>query len=828
MPKKLHLICNAHIDPVWQWEWEEGAAEALSTFRIAADFCDEYDNFVFCHNEALLYQWIEEYDISLFQKIQHLVKKGKWHIMGGWHLQPDCNMPSGEFFVRQIVSGRKYFYDKFGVVPKVAINVDPFGHTRGLVQILNKTGYEGYMFMRPGGGDTWIKLPADEFKWVGYDGSEITAVRHGSYNSRKGNAIAKVKDFFNNCPDDDFVLCLWGIGNHGGGPSKKDIDDINAFADEVKKQGGHKIIHSTPEGFIDELNKSSRVLPRFEKSLNPWSPGCYTSQVRIKQQYRATENLFILTETMCSQASVNGLIEYPETELKEALYDILTVQFHDSIPGSSVQPVEQMALRMLDHGKEILSRLKARAFFALASGQKKAYEDKIPVFAYNPYPYEISGDFTAEFMLWDQNWNNVFMEPVLYNEDGTIIPSQCEKEGSTIPIEWRKRVTFNATLKPMSLNRFDCAFNVIEKKSTPACKETNTHFVYDNGTIYVEISKKTGLVDSYKKNGLEYVKEGTFALDVYGDDYDPWGMNCSSFTDKIGSFTLATPAQTQKFCCLDRELDAVHVIESGAVRTIIEAVFCYEDSRALIKYILSENDGFKMDIRIVWTEKQKMIKLAVPTYFNANKCIGEHAYGREELFDDLTENVSQQYLVATNDKQALAVANNGIYGSSFDSEKGIVNITLLRSPSYTAHPLENRITMPQDRYLPYIEQGERDFSFKLDIGESGEILESIPRKAQQFNMQPMVLSFYPTGVGEKPETPLLLNSDVITCTAFKKAQTGEGYIIRLFNPTGENRSATLEFMQNKTSINFGKYEIKTLRATKNCVEESNLLENLIN
>ena len=223
MSKKLHILCNAHLDPVWQWEWEEGAAETLSTFRIAADFCDEYDNFVFCHNEALLYKWIEEYDMPLFERIKELVKKGKWHIMGGWHLQPDCNMPSGEAFVRQILSGRKYFLEKFGVVPTVAVNLDPFGHTRGLVQIMKKSGYEGYLFMRPDQGDKFIKLPQNEFKWVGYDGSEVTAIRiHGGYNSGKGHAADKIKSYMDICKEDDFWLCLWGIGNHGGGLEKRE------------------------------------------------------------------------------------------------------------------------------------------------------------------------------------------------------------------------------------------------------------------------------------------------------------------------------------------------------------------------------------------------------------------------------------------------------------------------------------------------------------------------------------------------------------------------------------------------------------------------------
>jgi len=110
--KKLFLVCNAHLDPVWLWGWEEGAAAAISTFRTAADFCEQYDGFVFCHNEALLYQWVEEYEQELFERIQKLVSAGKWHIMGGWYLQPDCNIPCGESILRQIIVGREYFQKK--------------------------------------------------------------------------------------------------------------------------------------------------------------------------------------------------------------------------------------------------------------------------------------------------------------------------------------------------------------------------------------------------------------------------------------------------------------------------------------------------------------------------------------------------------------------------------------------------------------------------------------------------------------------------------------------------------------------------------------------
>src|SRR3972149_3992688 len=124
----VHLICNAHIDPIWMWQWEEGAREAISTFRTAADFLEEFPDFVFNHNESLLYEWVEEFDPTLFDRIQRLVKAGRWNISGGWYLQPDCNMPGGETFVRLIATGRRYFAEKFGVRPLVAYNFDSLGH----------------------------------------------------------------------------------------------------------------------------------------------------------------------------------------------------------------------------------------------------------------------------------------------------------------------------------------------------------------------------------------------------------------------------------------------------------------------------------------------------------------------------------------------------------------------------------------------------------------------------------------------------------------------------------------------------------------------------
>ncbi len=827
MSKKLHLICNAHLDPVWQWEWEEGAAEALSTFRIAADFCQEYDHFVFCHNEALLYQWIEEYDSELFEKIKMLVQQGKWHIMGGWQLQPDCNMPSGEAFVRQIYAGRNYFLEKFGVVPTVAVNVDPFGHTRGLVQIMSKTGYTGYLFMRPGEGERFIKLPADEFKWVGYDGSEVTAVRIlGFYNSPKGRAAEKIREYVEYCKEDDFFLCLWGVGNHGGGPSKKDLEDIQQLTREMEKKDV-TLVHSTPEQYIQEVNEK-HTLPVFEKSLNSWGVGCYTSQVRIKQKYRQAENIYFLTEMMCAHAASAGLIEYPAEDFAQAIYDILTVQFHDILPGSSIQPAEEMGIRVLDHAIEILSRLKARAFFALSAGQKKAQEDKIPIVAYNPYPYAISGDFTCEFMLWDQMLKQEFWMPKVYDANGKLLPTQAEKENSNIPIEWRKRVAFHATLAPMTMNRFDCGFDVLDEKPAYTLLHNDTHYIFERGGKHIEINRNTGCVDTFRVDGTEYMQQNAFELQVYQDDFDPWEMRNTAWKEKIGKFSLLTPEQGKEFCCIDEPIAPVHVIESGQVRTVVEVLLGYNGSRAVVKYILSDHEeGVKTDIRIQWSEKQKLVKLCIPAAFQTEDCIGEHAYGRESLKTGQEENVSQKYIAVCGEDKAILAVNNGVYGSSFDETAGELKITLLRSPGYTAHPTEDRKVMRQDRYSPYIDQGERDFSFLFTAGKRQDILEKAPRLAQAFNMQPMLLSFYPTGNGNLPASPIRLTDHIIQITAFKKASHGKGYILRLFNPTEEKRETNLQFDSAQMHICFTPFEIKTIRYADGQLKETDLLENLL-
>ncbi len=805
--KKIHLIANAHIDPVWQWEWEEGAAAAISTFRCAADFCEEFDGFVFCHNEAELYEWIEEYEPELFSRIQRLVGMGKWHIMGGWYLQPDCNLPSGEGIVRSILYGRDYFSEKFGSVPRTAINFDPFGHSRGLVQILKKCGFDSYIFMRP--HEEFIHLPDGPFRWAGFDGSEVTALRCGSYNSPLGKASEKIRSYVEKCAENGMTLCLWGVGDHGGGPSRKDLNDI----DELKKEyaeRGVEIIHSTPEKYFEDVKKKGDPLPVFADEINPWAVGCYTSQILVKQRYRRLESELFVTERMCSAASSQGLMKYPGEELREAAADMLKVQFHDILPGTSVQAAEESSLRTMSHGLEILSRVRARAFFALSGGQPEPRSDRIPVMVFNPFPYPVETECECEMMLWDQNWNGDFSMPTVYRGDEAL-PTQCEKEASTINLDWRKKIVFRAELKPLCMNRFDVAFRRLPGKPVPESQDGD-RYVFDNGRLRAVFDKDSCRMTELAVDGIPCLKENAFSLDVYDDDSDPWGMNVVSFPDRIGSFTALIPDEGTRFSGIKgRTVPSFRVIEDGDVRTRIECLYGYGDSRAVMTFSLpKKGTEIGIDVRVIWNEKQKLLKMSVPTRFENAGFYGETMFGEQKLAPGGRENCSQRYIIIDDGISGLSVSNDGVYGSSCGD--GTLNITLLRSPVYTAHPIEDRERIPNDRFNLHIDQGERTYSFRIIAGRIGYVRFETFRTASLLNEKITSLSFYPPTHGKPSETPLLLKGDV-QMQVFKKADDGNGFIVRLFNPSAGAREFRIDsFMLDKSCAGtLRPWEFRTLR-----------------
>ena len=803
--KELHMICNAHLDPVWLWQKPEGVAEAISTFRVAADFCEEFDGFVFNHNESVLYEWVEENEPELFKRIQRLVKEGKWRIMGGWYLQPDCVMPCGESFIRQIETGTKYFKEKFGVKPLTAINFDPFGHTRGLVQILKKCGYESYVFMRPS-SDRYDH----DFIWKGFDGSEIIAHRmNWGYNSGKGKIGEKLNRVLENEYGDGINMMFWGIGNHGGGPSREDLITI---ADFMKNNPEKCLQHSWCEKYFDRIDKS--VLASFDESLNYTMVGCYTTMNRIKQAHRKLENDLAVCEKMLALSGVS----YDEKELERAEKALLFCEFHDILPGTSIKAAEDDCLRLLAYGNEIADKYKTKAFFRLCQGQAKAKEGEIPVLVFNPHPYKITQDVEVEFQLQDQNWNeNEVTMVTVRDSKGNYLPSQNEKEACTFSLDWRKRVCFRAELEPMSINRFDCELHVenYPKRKIEPCAETDEHFTFDNGTMQVLISKKTGLIDKYCVEGKDMLKPESAKIIALKDNEDPWGMTVEGFNDYAGEFKLLSDEKANAFNGYPEEtLGNVRVIENGAVRLKIQAIFGYSDSFAVVTYSIPKNGNYvDIRIRMLSNDSSRFYKLTFDSTLESSEFYGQTAFGREKLRHNGKEAVYQKWCGLLGES-SLAVINKGTYGGSADGGK--LSISLLRTPVYSAHPICDRQLADSDRNHDRIDIGEREFEYRLTADT-----KNIDMQAEIFNQPCIALSFFPSGAGEKANTEIIISNPDVIMTRYRKNENG--YTVRLYNSADESSSAKLTVAGKEFEIDFGKSEVRTFSFNNGTLTETTMI-----
>lgn len=812
--KKLHLICNAHLDPVWLWRWDEGAAEAISTFRVAADFCEEYNGFVFNHNEAVLYQWIEEYEPELFQRIKELVAQGKWHIMGGWYLQPDCNMPCGEGMIRQIEKGRSWFYEKFGVLPRTAVNVDSFGHSRGLVQILKKTGYDSYLFCRPLReflGKVIDEWGYDDFTWKGYDGSEIMGHRHFAiYNSPFGKADKKLEYYLTERGSRPLGLLLWGIGNHGGGPSRIDLENMNQAIETLKED--YQICHSTPEEYFGELKKMRNNLPVIEKDLNPWAVGGYTTQGEVKKKFRKLESQLFLTEKMLSMAKVCCKMEYPAKEMEEAEEALLFAQFHDIIPGTLVPSALEDSLYHIDKGLDILGHAKTKAFFALAKGQEKAKEGEIPLLAFNPHPYPIEGIFQCEFHM-NQTFSRkrFLIAPHLYF-GGKEIPCQLEQEESQMPMQWRRKVAFRATLAPMQVTRFNCRMEQEPIAEPPYMEQDQGYFLFENRQIKVKINTKTGLMDSYQVNGREYLERNGFEPLVMEDDDHSIGTFVTAFREVCGRFKLMNSFDTSEFSgTYEKLLAPVHMAEDGPIRTVVEAGFQWNHSRLCLKYYLPK-EGTEVEIEAIvhWNEKNKMLKLAIPTSIKDSEYVGQVMYGYDSLPSDGKEAVSQRWSGVRGDGRLLSVINDRVYGSSLEGQE--IRLTLLRSPRYGCLSKgSDRYALYNRGYVAHTDQGVHSFHFWLNGGEEKERLDKLEREAMNHHEKPYLMSFFPSGSGEKPGEFIRLEAEKAVLTAVKPSRAGRGLMLRVFNPseTAEQATLHLAFAEKKETLDLNPFEVRT-------------------
>ena len=840
----VHLICNAHLDPVWQWQWEEGCAEALSTFSTAVGLLKEHPTLIFNHNEALLYRWVKDYAPGLFGEIQNLVVAGRWAISGGWFLQPDVNLPGTESLIRHMALGRHFFREHFAVEPRVAYNFDSFGHSAGLPQLLRQAGFQMYIHMRPQAPE--LDLPSDLYRWRGLDGSEILALRIavGLYHTERHNIEERLQQGV------ELALTLnrdvpvfWGIGDHGGGPSREDLRRIDDFIPREKRVA---LVHSTPDRLYEALRVAGQQAPIFADDLQRVFTGCYTSLARLKRQ--AVKSLGILKQTEALRAASWWQLQqaYPTAQLDEAWRDHLFNDFHDILPGTCIEPAEQDALGLYARVAESCRRLAFGAAAAFNAGQ--AAPAYIPVTILNsnvalrhvPVEVECMSDLRPK---WSGQWHLR-----LFDLEGRELPCQEEQPESLLPFNgWRRKVAFVAELPALGAAHYELQIHEGEVGPTisaperghscpqqapdgdalpPVRKPSYSSDVAADSNVRAptwsqprgapdsraessppalrhRLDPAIGLVSSLEVGDHRECLAGALLKPLVVDDPgDSWGSDQWAYRSIIGEFAFVPGSLTN--------------LASGPIRTITETVHAFGQSRVVLQTIAYS--GFavlEFRLRLHWMEERRRLKLSIPTVLRTGSVLCEVPGGAWSRPADGQEHVHGRWLMieglAGEKPTALAVIHEGLHG--FDVKDGEIRLSVLRGAAY-CHEQGFKLGATPTR--KFMDQGIHNVRLLVIAGDPATVRLRVAGLADWISAPPRVFAHLPIGNsagadGQGLSQFLEAIPPSVTVLACKPSWDAQALVIRLQETCGAGAEVRDPRSRSDSRFMFRPFEIKTLR-----------------
>ncbi|MFW6162699.1 MAG: alpha-mannosidase [Planctomycetota bacterium] len=778
----VHMVGNAHIDPVWLWRADEGFAEIARTCRVALERMEETPGFVFCRSSAAAYQWLEEHEPELFARIRERVAEGRWCLVGGWWVQADCNLPCGESFIRQALLGKRYFQDRFGIDVRVGYNVDSFGHHAQLPQILKGCGLDSYVFFRPGPHEK--ELPAGLFRWQAPDGTEVLACRPPHhYNTGPDEIGDRIVEAAGQAPLGlGHVLCFYGVGDHGGGPTKANIASILAAAEDPEAPNA---IFSTPQAFFEEVEGWRRKLPVVAEELQHHARGCYSVLAAIKRANHEAEQLLLAAERFDALATAAFGDEPRREALTEAWQTVLFHQFHDILAGTSIPEAYNDAWPLLDRARETALGVLTHALEGIALHVDTVGEGD-PVVFFNSLGWD--RDEVVELqpeILGDERAEDV----VVLNDRFEPVPTQVE-EGFLV---------FRVHVPSMGFATW--RFSRERERGDAETSLAATATSLENEFLRLDVDPATGLpcLLRDKRTGADLITEPGAALVVLRDESDTWAHGVESFRDEVGRFEPAGEPE---------------LVEDGPVRAGIRVAYRWGESEAEQTFYLC--DGLaRVDasLWVDWHEQHKMLKLAVPTALADPRATFSIPFGAVTRPTSGEEEPIQRWLdlTGTADGQAagLALCNDGLYGADVLGSE--MRLSVLRSPIYAFH--DPREPEPGETYR-YTDQGEHLLRYRL-VPHAGSWQDAgVAREARSLNV-PVYFRYEMVRDGDitSVASAVTVEPATVLLSALKLAEDGEDVVVRVRESAGRATDATvtLHFAELDWSGRLRPFEIRTLR-----------------
>jgi alpha-mannosidase len=387
---RLWAVGNAHIDTAWLWPFRETVRKCARTFSTALRLMEEYPDYRFACSQPQQLAWVKQHYPELFARIQERVADGRFELVGAMWVEADCNVPSGESLVRQILFGTHFLEDEFGVTPDEVWLPDVFGYSASLPQIMRHAGIGRFLTQKLS-WSTLNRIPHHTFWWEGIDGSRVITHFPPADTYNGDFSLDQLAHNATSFKDHDIAassLYLFGYGDGGGGPTRELLEKAARLQDT---EGAPKITLATVESFWEEAETD---LAAAGDDAGAWvgelylefHRGTYTTSAMSKRENRTLELLLREAELWCTAAGST----YPAASLDAAWKDLLLLQFHDVLPGTSISWV-------YDDSRRIYGDVRAAAHAAVDMGASALLEDvdttgmRDPVALLNPAPVDQAG-----------------------------------------------------------------------------------------------------------------------------------------------------------------------------------------------------------------------------------------------------------------------------------------------------------------------------------------------------------------------------------------------------------------------------------------------------
>ncbi|GAA4424594.1 alpha-mannosidase [Georgenia halophila] len=831
--RTLHMVGNAHLDPVWLWPWQEGYQEARATFWSVIHRMEEYPDFIFTCDQIVLLSWVEESDPKLFAKIQERVREGRWQMVGGWWVEPDCNMPSGESFVRQGLYGQRYLAEKFGVTADVGMNVDPFGHNVMLPQILRGQGMDSYVFLRPGPHES--ELDATAFWWESPDGSRVLGYRIPyEYGSPPGQVDGQTDKSLGQADRGlGDLMVFYGVGNHGGGPTRANIESIYRY-DRMGSFG--RLSMSSPRRYFDALAAAKgpegmAELPVWREDLQHHAAGCYSAHSGIKAWQRRAQAKVLSAERWAALGALWQGMDHPRDELARAWKEVLFNQFHDVLPGSAIEPAYDDARDQLGEAISISQRIITRVQNVLA-GQLEIPQDEgtQPVVVFNPHPWPVTTQVELQYGAQQGGVHVV-------DGDGRQTASQRIQPVATTNDKGRAAQAFQAEVPALGYRLYRLRGGAAPEDlawsgEAPGPLHATTA-VLENDFLRVEVDPRTGWLSSLldKRSGADLVAGAPGEhLQVCEDPTDTWGHRVVSYA------WPGEPMSTTR----------VVLREAGPLRARLRVEREWGRSTMVEELVLGHaSDQLEVRVTLDWRERSHLLKMRFPTALEQPTATYEVPFGSIERPVDGAEEPAQSWVDLTGtlpgrDADAtagLAVVTETKHGydvSPADERSGAsIGVTAVRSPVYSWH--DPRLLDPDGIYA-YQDQGIQSFRY-LVVPHAGDwraagltrraaVLESPVRAMlESFHAGPLpdALSCASDGDGQVMITAVKASEDDVDVGLGDgdggdagEGQARQDLVVRAVETTGRPARARLELpvVGRTLETDFGPSQIRTFRVPR--------------